>query len=208
MENRQLIEIMQQEAAVELIRSLMKSRRATITDLEAAERRLAELKEVQALPTPISSPPASEPIQSKRVDPLLSRDLMAKIDDTQKRLAEVCNSMHSIPKDVACPDLMSRAASIKEELEDLWTKYRYLERNGRLPEDEKEEEKLSSKRSYELLDAVQKKKSISEKRSKLKAKISNPKNIRSKKLEEWKDELAQADLDYKYFDDLIKILKA
>lgn len=208
MENRQLIEIMQQEAAVELIRSLIKSRRATITDLEAAERRLAELKELHASPITIVTPsPSPAPVKEK-ADPLLSRDLMAKIDDTQKRLAEVCNSMHSIPKDEACPELMARAAGIKQELEDLWTKYRYLQRNGRLPEDEKEEEKLSSKRSYELLDAVQKKKSISEKRSKLKAKIANPKNIRSKKLEEWKDELAQADLDYKYFDDLIKILKA
>jgi hypothetical protein len=199
---------MQQQAAVELIKLLMNSRRATEQDLWEAQRRLDELMDLQPSEAIASAPEVpQQPSEPVSVDPLVSRALMDKIDEAQKRLGQVCNSMHEVPKDEPCPHLMAQAASVKEEVEDLWTQYRYLQRNGRLPDSVQDEEKLSTKRSYELLEAIAEKKKVSEKRSKLKKKIADPRNLRSKLLDTWKEELAQADNDYAHYVDMIKILK-
>lgn len=198
---------MQQEAAVQLLESLVKTRRASKESLQEARRRLLELKEIAPSTSESGQLPA-EAKTEKPVDPLLSRDLMRQIDDCQRRLARVCNLMHDIPKDVPCPEIMAEAMQIKDEEEDLWSKYRYLERNGRLPEETQKEEKLSQERSYELLAAVDAKKKLSEKRSKLRKKIADPKNLRNKLLDQWKDDLAQVEMDYHHYDELVKILKS
>ena len=194
-----------------MLRVYVACRRVKPQELEAAERRLAELREIAPAPTrEIQSDPVAAVIAPPAHSPennLLSAELMRQIDDTHRRLAKVCNSMHDVPKNVACPELMAEAIAIKNEEEDLWTQYRYLERNGRLPEETKEEEKLSKERSYELLDAIARKKAITEKKSKLKKKLSDPKNAKNKNRTHWEDELTITNLEWERLDELIKILK-
>ena len=223
--NRQQIAIMQQQSAVDMLRTLVKNRRATPNDLEQAERRLAELKELdkaeddldrfKKFSTPVDfktevlnlRPTTPQPTPEQLAAPevmTIGRNLMRQIDELKEQIAEISNKMHLVPEDVPCPELMKEAVSLKKEEEAIWTKYYFLQKNGHLPEVPEEESEM---RSVELLDAIDKKKRLVDRRHKLKSKIDNPANTRNKKLELWKDQLTQADLDYQYYDDLIRILK-
>lgn len=224
---RHLIAIMQQQSTVDMLKTLVKNKRAKPEALEQAERRLAELQELQEpgdnapefLPQRALTPPdfkteilhrlpiADPPIHTALPVPevmTIARNLMKQIDDLKKQIAAISNSMHLVPEDVPCPELMQEAQALKKEEEALWTKYRFLEKNGHLPEVPEEEEQ---QRSLELLDAIDKKKKLIDKRYKLRIRIENPANLRNKRLELWKDELTQAELDYQYYDDLIRMLK-
>jgi hypothetical protein len=215
--------LMQQRASVDMIRSMVSLGRADVAELENAERRLAELEGL-APPAPNGGAYASphvgnlsasrcvnhqvpeEQVQALRQQPtmMLSAELMSQIDKLNRKRAEACNAMHDVPKDQDCPELMAMAVAIHNELEDVWTKYRYLERNGKLPDEETEKAKEVS---LELLQKMDERKKLGEKRTKLNKKITDPYNHKNKKLEEWKEEYDFALLRLKDLDDEIYLLK-
>jgi len=135
---------------------------------------------------------------------LLRRELMNEIDSLMRQRADASNAMHSIPYDQPCPELMAKALSLHEQVEAAWTKYRYLERNGKLPEIETPQ---ARQHSLELLQKMDERKRMAEKRSKLKKKLEDPTNTRHKKRDEWKEELDYLLLELKHLDDEIYLLK-
>jgi len=224
--------LMQQQASVDMLRALVRTGRAEASELENAERRLKELEglaptapqpecrttpvgelvEMKVVRTaPIIVAAKAKPELPDRSAPndnadtmLLSAELMSQIDKLTRRRAEACNAMHDVPKDQDCPELMAAAMAIHNELEDVWTKYRYLERNGKLPEQETEKAKEVS---LELLKAIDERKRYAEKRSKLKKKLADPYNHKNKKRDTWTEELEYADLEIRRLDDEIYLLK-
>jgi hypothetical protein len=224
--------LMQQQASVDMLRALVRTGRAEASELENAERRLQEL---QGLDPGFGSAQPAEREQFKATlresaEPsrvfakvsehtdykpvpaaaengntmLLRAELMSQIDKLNRKRAEACNAMHAVPKDQECPELMAMALAAHNELEDTWTKYRYLERNGKLPEEETQKAKEVS---LELLQKMDERKKLGEKRTKLNKKITDPYNHKNKKLEEWKDEYEFTLLRIKDLDDEIYLLK-
>lgn len=215
--------LMQQQASVDMLRALVSTGRAEASELENAERRLHELKGlapdlevVQHEETPKTSkivwPQAETKYVGVKVEAdvpnqttmLLRAELMSQINKLSRKRAEACNAMHDVPKDQDCPELMAMALAAHNELEDTWTKYRYLERNGKLPEEETQKAKEVS---LELLQKMDERKKLGEKRTKLNKKITDPYNHKNKKLEEWKEEYSFTLLRIKDLDDEIYLLK-
>ena len=215
------VQIMQQEASVNLLRSLLVCKRTSKEELEKAELRLAELLELRPkAPEPVKAfsilPKLEKPkIQQPSASPTptlpptdnqisLRKEIWQQIDKKKRELAEVCNSMHEVPKDAACPELMADALNLKAEEEQLWTKFRYLERNGKLPDEPEPEQKQNS---LELLQAINERKKLAEKRSKLKKKLESPLNKKHRLLDRWKTELDYANLELQRLDDNIYLMK-
>jgi hypothetical protein len=210
------IEILQQRTSVQMLQMLVKSRRASAEELAIAERRLAELEELQApaetttvIPATLLKQPTTEVINES--PPLAENEvrsvrktLLEHIDAKKRRLADVCNNMHLVPKATPCPELMVEAIELKAEEEELWTKFRYLERNGRLPDEPTE---VQEKTNVDLLIATDERKKLAEKRSKLKKKINDLRNKKHRFLDKWKTEFDYVDMTITDLDSRIYILK-
>jgi hypothetical protein len=220
--------LMQQQASVDMLRAMVRTGRADATELENAERRLKELEGLAPEPETVQQvevpkapkivwPQAETKYVGVQVDAvldfartdsantmLLRAELMSQIDKLSRKRAEACNAMHAVPKDQDCPELMAMALAAHDELEDTWTKYRYLERKGKLPE---EETQKAREVSLELLKAMDERKRYAEKRSKLKKKLADPYNHKNKKRDTWQDELDLASLEIQRLDDEIYLLK-
>ncbi|MVM36498.1 hypothetical protein GO730_00560 [Spirosoma sp. HMF3257] len=191
-----------------MLETLVKAKRCTTDELEMARRRLADLKE-QTTFVPIV-PRADRVIQPLAVEPVatgrqivgdeyasIQADLAAQANTLNRKMAELSNQLHKIPSSVSCPELTRQILELKAQIELIWDKKYYLERNHCLPEEPTDQEQstdnlatLSDAGQYQL--AYEKRRLI-DLRSKLKRKLLNPK-AKSGKVIEWETELAQCTL--------------
>lgn len=199
-------QIQQQQSTVQMLEKLFKAKRCSEADLDQARRRLTDLQQQQGFKPIIPRPAKAEPVAiyqepvatlptGRRIDGdeyvSLQADLAAQADQLNRKMADLSNKLHQIPPTVDCPDLTRQILAIKADIETIWDKKRYLERNHSLPEEEKPDLPiLDDKGKFEL--AYEKRKLIDQ-RSKLRGKLNNPK-AKAGKLVEWETELAQCNL--------------
>ncbi|WP_019986304.1 hypothetical protein [Rudanella lutea] len=194
-----------------MLEKLVATKRATSADLVQAQRRLADLKgQVDFKPTAVRTQAVPEPLQERATGPVLEgdeyarlqADLSRELDTLSRRRADQSNQLHLVPESVPCPELTRSILDLTAQIEALWDKKRYLERNHRLPPDPiAQTSSLSAlpgndEGRYQL--AYEKRRLI-DKRSKLKGKLENPK-ARPSKRAEWETELAQCELKIREID--------
>jgi hypothetical protein len=205
------IEILQQRAKVDLLKQLKACGRATADQVLNAERRLVELLDITVEMPVIVKPivlvakdidvPTS--IQNINVTSIRS-DIMSEIDKLSRRRAELCNSMHDVPQHTPCPEIMMEIIEIAAKVENAWTRYRYLERNGKLLD---ETEQVTKAKSIDLMVAVDQRQKLAQKISKLKVKIESVLNQKNRNLDSWKVTYEYSVLERNRLDDEIYILK-
>ncbi|MEZ0607858.1 hypothetical protein ACAW74_05040 [Fibrella sp. WM1] len=203
-----------------MLESLVGARRASQMELDGAKARLADL-EAQRDFKPLQEPqPRVDQPQAHAPDlegPTVSGDeyarlqaeMSAEADGLNRKMAGLSNQLYQVPDGVACPELTGPILDLKAQIEVIWDRKRYLERNRRLP-DEKPVEKRDAelpqlpgddpdgppRGRYEL--AYQKRRLIDQK-SKLKKKLENPKAKLAKRTE-WEQELAACELKIQEMD--------
>jgi hypothetical protein len=199
--------IRQQQSTVKMLEKLVGAKRASAEELAKARRRLADLEDqltfkplpqlAQVVATPAPVDPTGLALgddEYTRLQGELSRDL----DKLTKKQAQMSNELQLVPRHLPCADKVRAILALKAEIEALWDKKRYLERNHRLPPDVTPETKPDAlptlpgndEARYEL--AYQKRR-LQDQRSKLKRKLDDPK-ARPSKRQEWEQELAQCEL--------------
>ncbi|PWJ50281.1 hypothetical protein CLV98_1425, partial [Dyadobacter jejuensis] len=112
----------------------------------------------------------------------------------RREQAELSNLLHKVPAEQECPELTSRILDLHQQIEQIWTQKKFLERNDSIPvaasAPKLQTNNLGALQSKsELTVKIQK---LREKRSKLKSKLENPKaGIATKS--KWEIELAQVE---------------
>ena len=188
------------------------SGRASTAKLDAAINELNRLKsEHQASLKPAgSAPEKSAPTRMcAKVSAIMAdanssmvsikkSGILAEIARLSKDRADLSNMLHTIPKDQPCPELTSRILDIHHNIENLWDKQKFLERNQHDGPDDAIDDQQIVKRSLESINTkaeltveLQK---LREKKSKLKAKLGNPRTGIAKRTE-WENALAQVEAE-------------
>ncbi|MCK8492905.1 hypothetical protein M0L20_13640 [Spirosoma sp. RP8] len=203
-------QISQQQATIRSLEKLLGAKRCTQAELDQAKRKLADLEE-QLNFRPIAQPQARpvkavvevEPVATGRIlegDEYnsMQADLSKQADQLNKRMAELSNKLHLVPPTVSCPELVKPILDLKAQIETIWDKKRYLERNRFLPEERTHGEVDAPVLEPVQTDATQlqlvyDKRRLIDKRSKLKTKLKDPKASEKKRLE-WETELLKTDL--------------
>lgn len=188
-----------------MLEKLVKARRASPEELDQAKRRLTDLQEQENfVPLPERAQrvdqPAAQPHRELPIGPLLSgdeyartqADLSKEADSLNRQMAELSNTLHTIPQNVACPQVTKQILALKEKIEAIWDKKRYLERNRALPAEPNQEpgylpDLVSDEAGKFELAHV--KRRLIDQRSKLRRKLRDPKAKPSKR-QEWETELA------------------
>jgi hypothetical protein len=204
-----MVQILQQEATLNMLLQLHKCGRATQEQIDIASRRLEELKGLEP-PKTKAPPPIQVPV-FKKPEPVqgpstmnVKKDLMTEIDTLSRKRAELCNSMHDVPFHVSCPEIMNEVVIVAEQIENAWTKYRFIERNGTLPPEPTE---TQNQKSIKLLLKQDKREKLCQKISKLKKKINDALNTKHSKQDVWQKEFEYGVLELKELDDELYILK-
>ncbi|CCH00300.1 hypothetical protein FAES_2291 [Fibrella aestuarina BUZ 2] len=207
--------IRQQKATVQMLESLVGARRASQMELDGAKARLADLEAQRDFkPLPSASPRVDQPqaYAPELEGPTLSGDEYARLqaemsadaDRLNRKMAGLSNQLYQVPDGVACPELTGPILDLKAQIEAIWDRKRYLERNRRLPEEKAEASHDAGlpqlpgddPERYQL--AYQKRRLIDQK-SKLKKKLANPKAKLGKRAE-WERELAECELKIQEMD--------
>lgn len=198
-------QIRQQQSTVQMLEKLLKAKRCSQVEVDQAKRRLADLEEqVNFKPMMATERPAlvaPEPT-GRRIEGdeyvSIQADLSKQADQLNRKMADLSNKLHLVPPGAKCPELVRPILQLKTEIEAIWDKKRYLERNRVLPEDPADEPE-SQPRPATLEDAgryelAYRKRRLIDQRSKLKRKLADPK-AKVGKRHEWETELAQVDLE-------------
>jgi hypothetical protein len=124
----------------------------------------------------------------------MQAELSKEADALNREMATLSNTLHTIPQNASCPQLTRQILAIKEKIEAIWDKKRYLERNRALPA-----EPVADQEPGYLPDLVSDdagkfqlahiKRRLIDQKSKLKTKLRNPK-AKASKIHEWETELA------------------
>lgn len=208
--------IIRQTATVRMLEMMHKANRASLEELERARRRLAELQQLETIPNkipgsaPISGPVAEETIVAgPKVDEQqflsLQADLSKEADQLNRKMADLSNKLHLVPAGTACPELTGPILQLKSEIEAIWDKKKYLERNRCLPEEKAADTSQTPVDSQEKLALAQTKRRLIDQRSKLKKKLENPK-AKAAKRQEWEIELVKASLQINQIDDQLRLI--
>lgn len=198
--------ISQQQASVNMLEKLVRARRASEMELDKARARLVDLQAqegfvpLQEHAHRIDPPQASAPVPVQSTVTAdeyagLQADMSKEADRLNRQMADLSNQLHQIPEGVACPQLTSQILAIKSQIETIWDRKRYLERNRSLPPDQQPNSSLpelpgDDAGKFELAYA---KRRLIDLRSKLKKKLTDPKAKPSKRAE-WEQELAECEL--------------
>jgi len=193
-----------------MLEKLLKAKRTTQADLDQAKRRLADLEEQQHFKPVVATSgnvvEKDEPEPRGRVvdgDEYISiqADLSKEADRLNRKMADLSNKLHQVPAGVGCPELTKPILELKAQIEAIWDKKRYLERNRVLPDESDPEEDCTADRnrcdhadhSPEKFELSYQKRRLIDLRSKLRRKLENPKAKPSKRVE-WETELTKATL--------------
>lgn len=205
-------QIRQQQSTVQMLEKLLKAKRCSQTELDQAKRRLSDLQEQESfnpLATQSADPPAAPVHQpTGRIiegDEYISiqADLSQQADRLNRKMADLSNKLHLVPQSVNCPELVKPILEVKAQIEAIWDKKRYLERNRVLPasadrddsiEDEQKPDVLATLADAGRFELAYQKRRLIDLRSKLRRKLNNPKAKPGKRIE-WETELAKADLE-------------
>lgn len=199
--------IRQQQSTVQFLEKMVKARRASVDELEQARRRLADLRGQEeyapapahvppvALPVPVDVP--SGPVLAGDKYAWMQADLSKEADGLNRQMAELSNRLHLVPTTANCPELVKPILALKAQIEAVWDKKRYLERNRALPAEIVPEEEPDYLPELVADDAGKFqlaciKRRLIDQRSKLKRKMGDPKAKPSKR-QEWETELAQCE---------------
>ncbi|NEU67084.1 hypothetical protein [Spirosoma agri] len=207
-------QISQQQSTVRSLEKLLGAKRCTQEELDQARRRLADLQE-QVNFTPIIKPqvrpglaqpvvrPVGEPVPTgRRIEGdeynSLQADLSKEADFLNKKMAGLSNGLHLVPPSAPCPELVKPILELKAQIEAIWDKKRYLERNRCLPEEPTPGDDQAPALTPILTDATQfelvcEKRKLIDRRSKLRKKLENPKASEKKRFE-WDMELVKTNL--------------
>ncbi|GAB3767753.1 hypothetical protein GCM10028818_01120 [Spirosoma horti] len=198
-------QIRQQQSSVQMLEKLVKARRASQAELDRAKSRLADLQgHENFVPLPERAQrvdqPAAQPPKNLPSGPTLSGDNIARMqadlskeaDTLNRQMAGLSNQLHQVPQNVPCPHLTKPILALKAQIEAIWDKKRYLERNRALPaEPTQEPDYLPDLVSDDAgkFELAHVKRSLIDKRSKLRRKLTDPKSRPSKR-QEWETDLA------------------
>ena len=203
------IQIRQQQSTVQMLEKLLKAKRCSQAEVDQAKRRLADLQEqvdfkpIVVKSTVVPKVDEPEPIPTGRLIEgdeynSLQADLSKQADRLNRKMADLSNKLYLVPPGANCPDLVKPILELKAQIESIWDKKRYLERNRFLPEEPADDQEpinlpptLADAGRYEL---AYKKRRLTDLRSKLKRKLADPKAKPGKRYE-WEMELAKADLE-------------
>lgn len=201
------VQINQQRTNVKMLETFLKLGRCSIDDLNVEREKLKKLEAEIKVVTEVKAVLPQKDIKAQIVvntkTTPLKQELLQEIRKLRAYQAEVSNKMADVPKNESCKHLTSQAIAYTFQIEKLWTKYRYLEKNGVLPEEKNE---VIEEKSVELLRLEAERKRFSEERSKLKRKIAEVGN--SEKLrEKWVARKYVVDGIIQDLDGKIRVLK-
>lgn len=200
--------ILQQESVVEMLKIMVSTGRAKKNELDAAIATLNAMRgPVQ--PTTVSTQ-SKEPVVATAIVPVFETkepvfietifqrkgQLMDEIKKLTAEQSQLSNRLCEIPEDVVCPELTKEIVKLRKRIEQLWTEYRFIDRNGQLPKIAKDntEAPQDPDKDIKLLRIASDLKSLRDKRGKLEKKLSTPllatKNPDTK-IPEWQTELTQ-----------------
>lgn len=213
-------QIRQQQSTVQMLEKLLKVKRCSQEQVDQAQRRLVDLQEqenfkplVQPEADPASADrPEGSFVQNSKPEAVpsgraalgrriegdeyasIQADLSRQADGLNRKMADLSNKLHQIPPTAPCPELTRQILSLKAEIETIWDKKRYLERNRVMPEEDPQQAIdlpiLEESGRFQL--AYEKRRLI-DLRSKLRRKLNDPK-AKPGKVHEWETELAQCEL--------------
>jgi hypothetical protein len=218
LEEKPIMNILQQEATVAMLRVMVNTGRAKKAELQAAELVLAEMKGeakteervVQHMTKPhiehgVATTPTIAPAMDN-VETVFRRkgELMTEIKRLTSEQNGLSNTLHTVPDNQACPGLTANIVSLRKKIEGLWTEYQFISRNGNLtptpinptqpsPLREGYDEE-DPEREIKLLRISTELRSLRDKRLKLEKKLEKP-HLNTKfpeqKVPEWQTELIQ-----------------
>lgn len=193
------------EATIALLEVMVKTGRAKKEELAAAKSELVALSS----PTPIASTPNSfsapvrkenpANLQNSNVEKVFLRkgELMSEILNLSHRQNELSNRLHQIDDDTPCPGLTREILELRYAIEERWSEYRFIERNGILPA-HKTADEIDPDNELKLLKIATELRSLRDKRLKLEKKLEKP-HLNTKnpiqKVPEWQEELAKVKAD-------------
>ncbi len=201
--------IRQQEAAVEMMRMLVSSKRARPEKLEAAINELNRLKaDVADVSTPLNvtsrkpnvreSPRAAAIMRDVDGSPFELRQSALSQEATRLRKdqSELSNMLHKVSPGQDCPELVDKILGLHHEIEQIWDQKKFLDRNQHDGPANPAHDQLLVERSVAAVESKAelsvKIQQLREKRSKLKKKLENPKAMMASR-SKWEIELAQVD---------------
>jgi hypothetical protein len=201
------IKINQQRTNVKMLETFFRLGRCSIDDLnyerEKLKRLELEIDIVKQVKEVLPQKQIKAPIVVNTKTTPIKQEILQEIRKLRTNQAEVCNQLGDIPKNENCQYLTRQAIAYTFEIEKLWTKYRYLEKNGVLPEENNE---IEEEKSVELLRLEAERKKFSEERSKLKKKIAEVGNT-EKLREKWVARKYVVDGIIQDLDGKIRVLK-
>lgn len=208
------LEMKQAAAAVQMLEMMVRSGRAGWNELQQAKDKLTAMQDavkkatsvnpsnsigLRAVVTPVVVPLPQ--VQIIGEDELLSiqAGLSKVADRLNRQMAELSNKLADVPDGTPCPELCRMILGIKDEIETIWDKKRYLERNRCLPEEEPGAMAAMQETSPEKFELAYQKRRLVDFRSKLKKKLEDPKASAAKR-HKWETELVQANLEIREID--------
>lgn len=203
--------ISQQQSSIKMIEMFVRLGRANKEELDVANDKLKKLlseKEVVAETTELKvSKEVPKYVEKKEVVNLsvtpMKQQLLREIKVLRMQQAELSNKLHLVPEGENAAHLTTEIIAFAYKIEGLWTKYRYLERNGVLPD---EIEEGTEEKSVELLRLESERKKYCEERSKLKKKLDSAGN-KPAQVEKWAARKWIVDGIIQDLDAKIKVLK-
>jgi hypothetical protein len=179
------IQINQQQTNVKMLETFFRLGRCSIDDLNYERDKLKKLELefdfVKQVKDVLPQKQIKAPVVVNTKTTSIKQHLLQDIRKLRTNQAEISNQLGGVPNNKNCQHLTSQSIAYTFEIEKLWTKYRYLEKNGVLPE---ENNQIEEEKSVELLRLEAERKKFSEERSKLKKKIAEIGNT-EKLQEKW-----------------------
>jgi hypothetical protein len=133
--------IRQQEAAVDMIRQMVKANRARPEKLEAAINELNKLKtDLVSETIKPGNEQAAAPRMSKKVTAIMNdvnSDIFAlkhsalslEASRLRRDQAELSNMLVKVDPGTPCPDLVDKILELHHKIEDIWDQKNFLDRN-------------------------------------------------------------------------------
>lgn len=191
-----------------MLEQMVRIRRASDHELQQARDRLASLtipspRETVLIPKPsvnreVEFAPVEQEPTGRHVDQdeylSLQSELSKDADRLNRQMAELSNQLHKVPSNAACAQLTRPILDLKAQIETIWDKKRYLERNRCLPDEPTDQEVETEENSPAKFELAYKKRRLIDLRSKLKDKLKNP-AAKPAKVQEWREELVQTNLE-------------
>lgn len=208
--------IRQQEAAVEMMRMLVSSKRARPEKLEAAINELNRLRSDEtsavgdrqsAFARPYYGPPKAAVRQSPRAADIMQdvngspfemrqSALSQEATRLRKDQSELSNMLHKVSPEQACPELVDKILGLHQQIENIWDQKKFLSRNQHDGPANPAHDQQVVERSVAAVESKAelsvKIQQLREKRSKLKKKLENPKATMESR-SKWEIEIAQVD---------------